>query len=80
MIAEVGYDGCFVDNTRSDYCRCYCRHCKAKFRKFLDENRNVDWVCRLCKGLDIDKLALDSPDVPAELVRRWRMLRTGEHM
>ncbi len=80
MIAEVGYDGCFVDNTRSDYCRCYCRHCKARFRKFLDESRDVDWVVRLTKGLDLNKLALDSPDVPAELVRRWRMLRTGEHM
>jgi len=78
MIAEVGYDGCFVDNTHPD--RCYCRYCKAAFRKFLDESRNTDWVRRMTEGLDIDKLQLDSPDVPAELVRRFRMLRTADHL
>jgi len=78
MIAEVGYDGCFVDNCHPD--SCYCRHCKAAFRKFLDENRDVDWVRRLAEGLDIDKLQLDSPDVPDELVRRFRLLRTSDHL
>ena len=29
MVAEVGYDGCFVDNTAPD--DCYCRYCKAAF-------------------------------------------------
>ena len=78
MVAEAGYDGCFVDNCHPD--PCYCRFCKAAFRKFLDENRNVDWVERLAAGLDIDKLELDSPDVPEELVRRVRLLRTSDHL
>ncbi len=80
MVAEVGYDGCFVDNTRPDFCCCYCRYCKAAFGKFLEENRDIYWVRRLTEGLDIDKLKLDSPDVPAELDRRFRLLRTSDHM
>jgi len=78
MVAEVGYDGCFVDNAHPD--PCYCRYCKALFREFLDRSRNVAWVQRLTQGLDFEKLALDSPDAPPELVRRWRVLRTGDHL
>jgi len=78
MIAEVGYDGCFVDNCHPD--SCYCRHCKAAFRKFLDENRDLYWVRRLTEELDVNNLRLDSPDVPAELVRRARLLRTRDHL
>ncbi len=78
MVAEVGYDGCFVDNCHPD--PCYCRYCKAAFRKFLDEHRSVDWVGRLTEGLEIEELRLDSPDVPDELVRRFRLLRTRDHL
>ena len=78
MIAEVGYDGCFIDNTHPD--NCYCSHCKALFSKFLAEYRNVDWVRRLSVRLSDDQLRLDAKDVPPELVRRWRLIRTGEHM
>ncbi|MBL7044511.1 MAG: hypothetical protein ISR77_38145, partial [Pirellulaceae bacterium] len=42
LIAEVGYDGCFVDNCHPD--PCYCRHCRAAFREFLDQNRDSYWV------------------------------------
>ncbi len=78
MVAEVGYDGCFVDNCHPD--PCYCRYCKAAFREFLDGHGDVEWVARLTAGLDSDKLQLDSPDVPAELVRRFRLLGTGDHL
>ena len=78
MVAEAGYDGCFVDNTHPD--RCYCRHCKRLFREYLDANRGLAWVRRLTKGLDVSKLALDSPDVPSQLVRRWRLTRTRDHL
>lgn len=78
MVAEVGYDGCFVDNTHPD--DCYCRYCKAWFREFLEKNRELPWVERMTAGLDRDKLRLDSPDVPAELVRRARLLRTSDHL
>ena len=37
MVAEVGYDGCFVDNAHPD--RCYCRYCKAGLAKFLADSR-----------------------------------------
>ncbi len=78
MVAEVGYDGCFIDNTHPD--PCYCGHCQASFRKFLADNRGLDWVKRICKGLEIDELRLDSSKVPTELVRRWRVICTGRHM
>ena len=78
MIAEVGYDGCFIDNTHPD--SCYCSHCKALFRKFIAENNSIDWVRDLIAQLSDDQLQLDSKDVPPELVRRWRLISTGEHM
>ena len=78
LVAEVGYDGCFVDNAHPD--PCYCPHCRGAFREFLRDSHDVPWVRRLAAGHKLDQLALDSPDVPAELVRRWRVLRTGEHL
>lgn len=78
MIAEAGYDGCFVDNAHPD--PCFCRHCKALFRRFLTSIAAPALVKRLGQGLDLDRLTLDAADAPAELVRRWRVLRTGEHL
>ena len=78
MVAQVGYDGCFVDNAHPD--RCFCRHCKALFRSWLAASADVPWVRRLAAGLDVGKLALDSPDAPPELIRRWRVLATGNHL
>jgi len=78
MVAEVGYDGCFVDNCHPD--ACYCRYCKKAFREFLSNSGDLDWVARLADGLDVDKLDLDSADVPGELVRRFRLLRTSDHL
>jgi hypothetical protein len=79
MVAEVGYDGCFVDNATAPD-DCYCRYCKAALPEFLNRHRNVDWVRRLTEGLPVDKLALDSPDVSAELVRRFRLLHLRDHL
>ena len=67
-MAEVGYDGCFVDNTTAPD-DCYCRYCKAALPEFLQQNRDVDWVRRLTAGLKIDQLALDSPE--------WAEAETG---
>jgi len=78
MIAEVGYDGCFVDNCHPD--PCYCRYCKEAFRVFLDQNHDLYWVRRMTEGLDLASLELDSPDAPPELVRRARLLRTRDHL
>jgi hypothetical protein len=78
MVAEVGYDGCFVDNCHPD--SCYCQHCKAAFREFLAENRDLHWVRRLTAGLQVDQLELDTANVPAELVRRARLIRTRDHL
>lgn len=78
MIAEVGYDGCFVDNCHPD--PCYCRYCRAAFREFLDQNGDLYWVRRMTEGLDVASLELDSPDAPPELVRRARLLRTRDHL
>lgn len=79
LVAEVGYDGCFVDNATAPD-DCYCRYCKAALREFLQQNRSVDWVCRLTEGLSAEQLALDAPDVPAELVRRFRLLHLRDHL
>ncbi|MBN2294002.1 MAG: hypothetical protein JXM70_16365 [Pirellulales bacterium] len=83
MVAEVGYDGCFIDNTHPDI--CYCSYCKADFQKFLNENRQIDWVRRLTKGFRLEDLKLDSPGMAKqatsrELARRWRAIRTSRHL
>lgn len=79
MVAEVGYDGCFVDNP-SIPDDCYCRYCKAAFRDFLPKNRDVDWVRRLTEGLPLDQLTLDSPDASRELVLRFRLLYLRDYL
>jgi hypothetical protein len=78
MIAEVGYDGCCVDNVFA--VPCCCRYCKQSFRRWLAANRNLDWVCRQTRGLAVDELTLDSKQAPAELLRRWRVLNVTEHL
>ncbi len=78
MAADVGYDGCFVDNVDPD--PCFCRYCKDAFRDWLAANRDKDWVRRLTEGLEVDALALDGKQTPAELVRRWRLICTSEYL
>jgi hypothetical protein len=78
LVAEVGYDGCFVDNAGPD--PCYCRYCRQAFQQFLGQQAQVEWVARLTKGLKPEQLALDAPDLPDELVRRWRLLCTARHL
>jgi hypothetical protein len=78
MIAEVGYDGCCIDNVFA--VPCYCEHCRKSFRAWLAANRELDWVRRLTGGLKADELTLESQRVPAELVRRWRVLNVTEHL
>jgi hypothetical protein len=78
LVAEAGYDGCFVDNAHPD--PCFCRHCKRLFRQFLAEHGDVPGVRRLTDGLEAEQLRLDAEDVPAERVRRWRLTRTRDHL
>ena len=77
MIADVGYDGCFIDNCGP--APCYCRYCKEQFRQWLADNRGQDWVAQHTAGLD-RAFALDSKQAPTELVRRWRVLRIAEQL
>lgn len=79
MIADVGYDGCFVDNA-SDGDPCYCGYCKKAFRQWLDANRDLDWVCRLTTGRNIDELTLESKQTPRTLIERWQHASTAEHL
>ena len=37
MIADVGYDGCCIDNVFA--VPCYCPHCKESFCRWLTANR-----------------------------------------
>ena len=78
MIAEVGYDGCFVDNSGSDV--CYCRYCQKEFKKFVQESQNIPWVKRMTGRFDLEQIALDSRDLPEELAQRWRWLRARDHL
>ena len=78
MVAEVGYDGCFVDNSTSD--ACFCSHCKQRFAEFIARSGDVPWVKRLTSGLHADQIALDAKGVPSLLVRRWRWLQTRDHL
>ncbi|MBN1341552.1 MAG: hypothetical protein JXQ73_02675 [Phycisphaerae bacterium] len=78
MIAEVGHDGCFVDNADSD--SCFCEHCKRLFAEFVAGSKDVSWVRRWTRDLRAEQIALDSPKAPSELIRRWRWLRTRDHL
>ena len=66
MIAEVGYDGCFVDNTSPD--PCYCRYCKESFRTWLAANRNQDTGFA---GLRSNCPSRSSRSIPSRYLPSW---------
>jgi hypothetical protein len=78
MAADVGYDGCFVDNADPD--PCFCRYCKKAFRDWLAADHDEAWVHQLTQGLVRSELTLDGKQTPAELVRRWRVIATSEYI
>lgn len=78
LCAESGYDGGFADDVSP--VPCFCRHCTRCFREFLDSAERPAWVGRLAGERELSRLALDSPETPPELIRRWRMLSTAAHL
>ncbi len=78
LIASVGYDGCFIDNADSD--ACYCRFCKKEFREFITKSNDTPWILRMTRDLSPESITLDNPEVPEELIQRWRWLRTRDHL
>ncbi|MGC9319350.1 MAG: hypothetical protein ACP5KN_15060 [Armatimonadota bacterium] len=77
LVAEVGYDGAFVDNGGTQ--RCYCRFCQAKFQEFL-RARYSDEQIRELFGAEAGRVPLavqPAPDEPmtlgwVESRRFWR--------
>ncbi|MEA3400271.1 MAG: hypothetical protein U9R79_03400 [Armatimonadota bacterium] len=77
LVAEVGYDGAFVDNSSTQ--RCYCRFCQAKFQDFL-RAKYTDEQIRELFGADPGQVPLalqPQPDEPmtlgwVESRRFWR--------
>jgi len=70
LIAEVGYDGVFPDNS-SIHDVCFCKYCREGFRRFcatLDERER-----EMFGVADPDDADLLGDDTPAELIRRYRI-------
>jgi hypothetical protein len=79
LIAQAGYDGCFLDNVGMPL-HCCCGYCKSHFARFLEEHRDAAWVRRLIAGLMPVELTLDSPKLPADLRYRWETTQLAEYL
>ena len=71
LIAEVGYDGVFVDNSGPRNV-CFCELCKSGFKGYVQA---LPASQRSRMGLPPGKTdyELDGEDTPAELIRRYRI-------
>jgi len=79
LIAEVGYDGVFPDNSSvHDIDSCYCRHCQAAFRQFV---RRMTLAQLEMLGAPDGAATLDllDPDLPREILRRFRITTVAEY-
>ena len=71
LIAQCGYDGVFVDNVIPG--GDTCRYCQERFRAWLKKTLCPEELAKLCDGRPADELRVDDPQVPEELVRRFRI-------
>jgi len=76
LIAEVGYDGVFQDNSTPENMECFCKHCRRNFKEFVkgipERERGILGVAG--DAADVDLLAgATSP----ELIRRYRIATTA---
>lgn len=71
LIAEVGYDGVFPDNSNPTD-TCFCPYCREGFRHFV-ANLPAFELDVLGDVPARSRLDLMSPDTPAELIRRYRI-------
>jgi len=71
LIAEVGYDGVFPDNS-SIHSVCFCEHCRRGFREFVSRCDPRELAVLGLEGAPED-LDLRDESLPAELVRRYRI-------
>jgi len=78
LIAEVGYDGVFVDNAGPANV-CFCRHCKEGFKRFAAGLSEEE---RTRMGIEGDpaRFELDGEDTPAELARRYRIASYADYL
>ena len=69
LIAEVEYDGVFVDNANVRGQICFCKYCREGLKKFAGglSQRALDILGVKDDPSDVDLL---SDDTPAELIRR----------
>lgn len=71
LIAEVGYDGVFVDNAYP-HNACFCDHCKRGFKAFVQGLSEREMALLGISGDPAD-LTLDGENTPPEVVRRYRI-------
>ena len=77
LIAEVGYDGVFPDNSTPELHECFCRNCRDGLRSFV---RDMSPRQRTILGVD-DPESVDmmDPNLSAELLRRYRIEITADY-
>ncbi len=69
LVAEVGYDGAFIDNGSNQ--RCYCRFCQEKYQDFLS-GRYTDAQIRELFGAEPGQVPLAvRPDRDEEPTLAW---------
>ena len=71
LIAEVGYDGVFPDNSNPTN-TCFCTYCREGFRAFVAGRPRRELSVLGFEG-DPSHADLLAQDVPDELVRRYRI-------
>ncbi|MCK5806708.1 MAG: hypothetical protein KAI66_28015, partial [Lentisphaeria bacterium] len=77
LIAEVGYDGVFPDNSSATN-SCYCNYCRKGLRKYAQSLSARELEILGVKG-DPSQVDLLSPDTPGELIRRYRIDTTARY-
>lgn len=71
LIAEVGYDGVFPDNSNPTN-TCFCPHCRREFKAFVKRLSPHELKILGAKE-PVEQLELLSADTPPELIRRYRI-------
>lgn len=72
LIAEVGYDGVFPDNSSTWEMECVCEHCRSNFKDFVEALPSSVLQALAYEG-DPEDADLLSDKTPKELIRRYRI-------
>ena len=77
LLAEVGYDGVFPDNSAPELHECFCGRCQEGFKEFAKRMSQRE---REILGVgDVEGVDMMDDEVSAELLRRYRIWITADY-